>query len=126
MVGRAAVVTVLAGLATSGVFAQLPAAQPATAGNAEAGRRAYTEFACFYCHGTVGQGSLPAVGPRIARVQRSLESFTAYVRRPTGRMSAYSEALISDAALADIYAYLRSVAEPAVEPPELLRLLRQR
>ena len=113
-------------LATSGPFAQTPAAKPPATGDAEAGARAYAEHGCFYCHGTVGQGSLPAVGVRIARVQRSLDSFTAYVRRPSGRMSAYSEAAISDAALADIYAYLRSVPEPTVNREVLRKLLSSR
>ena len=48
---------------------------------------------------------------RIARVARSLPSFIGYVRKPTTRMSAYSEASIADAVLSDIYAYLRSLPE---------------
>ena len=91
-----------------------------------AGRRAFTDYACYYCHGTVGQGSLPTVGPRIARVSRSLDSFRNYVRRPTGRMSSYPDRVISDAALADIYAYLRSLPEPAKPLPGALEQLRKR
>jgi len=86
----------------------VPATAPA--GNVEDGRRLYMEYTCYYCHGTVGQGGLATVGPRVALVPRSLESFAAYVRRPTGRMSAYSEKVLPDAALADIYAYLRAQA----------------
>ena len=56
-------------------------------------------------------------------VPRSLESFTRYVRRPTARMSAYSEKVISDAALADIYAFLRSL--PAAKKPADIPLLDQ-
>ncbi|MDH4063976.1 MAG: c-type cytochrome [Acidobacteriota bacterium] len=103
-----------------------PATVPVPAGNAENGRRLFMDNACYYCHGTVGQGGLAAVGPRIALIPRSLDSFRAYVRRPTARMSAYSEAVLSDVALADIYAYLRSLpaAKPASEIPLLDRLRR--
>lgn len=113
--------------AVSVASAQTPTAPPAPPqGDVAAGRRAYTEYACYYCHGTVGQGSLPTVGPRIARVSRSFDSFKTYVRRPTGRMSSYPAAVISDAALADIYAYLRSLPEPAKPLPGMLEQLRKR
>jgi hypothetical protein len=67
------------------------------------------------------------VGPRVALVQRSLETFIGYVRRPSGRMSAYSASVLSDAELTDIYAYLRTLpgAKPAKEIP-LLEQLRPR
>lgn len=114
--------------AVSAVSAQSPAPSPVPVaqGNVAAGQRAYTEYACYYCHGTVGQGSLPTVGPRIARVSRSFDSFKTYVRRPTGRMSSYPAAVISDAVLADIYAYLRSLPEPAKPLPVMLEQLRKR
>jgi mono/diheme cytochrome c family protein len=88
------------------------------------GRTAFVEYNCSWCHGTEGQGGLPATGPRVARVARSLPSFIGYVRTPTTRMSAYSEASISDAVLTDIYAYLRSLpdAKPAADLPLLDQL----
>ena len=106
------------------VSAQQAGPAGATSGDAERGRRLFMDHACYYCHGTVGHGGLAAVGPRIALVPRSLESFIAYVRRPAARMSAYSEPVVSDAALADIYAYLRSLppAKPAREIPMLDQL----
>lgn len=104
---------------------QQPAA-PSPPGDAAAGRRAFVEYACFYCHGTAAQGGLAAVGPRIARVARSVESFRAYVRQPSGRMSSYSERVIPDQALADIYAYLRSLPEPAPTLPQALQQLLRR
>jgi mono/diheme cytochrome c family protein len=100
------------------------AAIPAPAGDVAKGRSAFVEYNCSWCHGTEGQGGLPGNGPRIARVARSLPSFIAYVRRPTTRMSAYSDASISDAALTDIYAYLRALpdAKPAADLPLLDQL----
>jgi hypothetical protein len=67
---------------------------------------------------------LVAVGPRVALVPRSLESFIGYVRKPTTRMSAYSEASVSDEVLRDIYSYLRHLppAKPAAEVPLLNQL----
>jgi cytochrome c553 len=107
-----------------GLAQSLAAPQGApSAGDAAAGKRAFMEYACYFCHGTAGQGSLPTVGPRVARVPRSLDSFRSYVRRPTGRMSSYPDVVISDAVLADIHAYLRAV--PAPLPPALAALRRR-
>jgi len=35
-----------------------------------------------------------------------------YIRRPTGNMPPYSAQLVSDQDVADLYAYLKSVARP--------------
>ena len=117
----AALVTAYASLAAA---QSQPAPASAAAGDAAKGRVAFVDYNCSWCHGTEGQGGLPAVGPRIARVPRSLQSFIEYVRKPTIRMSAYSEASVSDAALTDIYAYLRALpeAKPAAEVPLLQQM----
>ncbi len=103
-----------------------PSATSPPVGDAAKGRSAFVEYNCSWCHGTEGQGGLPGNGPRIARVARSLPSFIGYVRKPTTRMSAYSDASISDAVLSDIYAYLRSLPEarPAADVPLLDQLRR--
>ncbi len=109
------------------VSGQAEAGQAPPQANAQAGQRAYKEYVCYYCHGTEGQGSSQVVGPRIATTPRSFETFQRYVRRPTGRMSAYSEASIPDTALADIYAFLRSLpANKKSAGVPLLDQLRQR
>jgi len=114
--------------AAPAAFAQSPASQltPLVQGDAAAGKQAYTEYACHYCHGTMGQGSLPTVGPRVARLPRSFDSFKNYLRRPTGRMSSYPTKVIGDDTLADIYAYLQSVPEPPKPLPAPLAQLRKR
>ena len=94
-----------------------------SAGNVENGKRLFTKMTCHYCHGTEGQGSIAGVGPRIAQVPRSLESFKRYVRRPTGRMTGYSETVAPDPDLADIYAFLRSL--PAARSVAEIPLLDQ-
>ena len=112
---------VLVGTA-AGVIAQTPAATP-PAGNPVNGRQLFTKMSCHYCHGTEGQGSLAGVGPRIALVSRSYDSFARYVREPTGRMTGYSEQILPEPELIDIYAFLRSL--PAARPVSEIPLLEQ-
>jgi ubiquinol-cytochrome c reductase cytochrome c subunit len=121
-----ACVAILIAAAASAALAQPPAQPAPPPGDAAAGRRAYAEYACYYCHGTVGQGSLPTIGPRIAQVPRSFDSFKNYLRRPTGRMSSYPVSVIGDNTLADIYAFLRGLPAPAQPMPALLDELRKR
>ena len=99
--------------------APVPAVTPA---NAETGKRLYMKHTCYYCHGTVGQGGL--AGARVAVVGRNLQGFTRYVRQPAGQMPAYTATILSDAELADIYAYLRGLppAKAAREIPLLEQL----
>jgi mono/diheme cytochrome c family protein len=116
-------VVVLWGTASMAVaYGQRAATAPA--GNLANGKQLYTRMNCSYCHGTEGQGSAAGVGPRIAHVSRSFDSFTRYVRRPSGRMTGYSEKILTDAELADIYAFLRSLppAKPVAEIPLLDQL----
>jgi mono/diheme cytochrome c family protein len=102
-----------------------PASQPtpsAAAASAENGRRLYMKNTCYFCHGTAGQGGL--AGARIAVVARNLQGFTRYVRQPSGQMPAYTDTILSDQELADIFAYLRELppAKPAREIPLLEQL----
>jgi mono/diheme cytochrome c family protein len=109
--------------AAAGVSGQTPSAVKPTAGDAANGRQLYMKMTCQYCHGTEGQGSLAGVGPRIALVSRNFESFARYVRQPAGRMTGYSEKILPDAELRDIYAFLRSL--PAAKPVSEIPLLEQ-
>ena len=79
----------------------------APVGNRDTGKRLYEKNTCFFCHGTAGQGSVD--GARLAVVARNLQSFTRYVRQPTGRMPAFTDKILSDQELADIFAYVRSL-----------------
>jgi mono/diheme cytochrome c family protein len=120
------VLTCAAALLTWSLAAPL-LAQPTTTpaaptGNAENGKRLFTEKRCFFCHGTEGQGG--GSYPRIARVQRGADNFVRYVRQPAA-MAAYSEQQLSDAQLLDIYAYLRALPTPtAVKDIPLLNQLK--
>jgi mono/diheme cytochrome c family protein len=87
----------------------LAAAQSGT-GNVENGKRVFVKDGCSGCHGTVGEGG--QAGARIGPPRLNAQALTAYVRRPGGQMPAFSEKVLSNAELADIYAYLKSIPEP--------------
>ncbi len=78
---------------------------------------------CFECHGTVGQGSTSTGGARIGPPAISLDEVIQYVRHPSGQMPPYTEKVLSDGNLADIYAYLK--AQPKAQPGKSIPLLNQ-
>jgi ubiquinol-cytochrome c reductase cytochrome c subunit len=86
----------------------------ACAASVENGKALFLKVGCWQCHGTVGQGG--AAGPRLAPDPLPFETLAAFVRTSSRAMPPYREAVLSDADLADIYAYLQSVPKaPAVE-----------
>jgi mono/diheme cytochrome c family protein len=101
-------------------FPQAPA--PA-AGDAAKGKALFLKDGCYECHGYVGQGTKDGarIGPPVLNVQGVIR----YVRRPAGAMPAFTEKVITDAELTDIYAYLKSIPAPkAVKDIPLLEQLR--
>jgi ubiquinol-cytochrome c reductase cytochrome c subunit len=85
----------------------------AVAASAENGKKAYVQNGCWQCHGFEGQGSIAASGGRvIADTKLPQDAFMSYVRNPTGAMPPFRAQMISDADLADIYAYLESRPKP--------------
>jgi mono/diheme cytochrome c family protein len=86
----------------------------AAGGNMQNGRTVFTSQKCDSCHGAQGQGGEGAVaGPRIGPPGLALAMFIDQVRNPKAPMPAYAAAAVSDAALADVYAFLKSVPPPA-------------
>ena len=79
---------------------------PAAAADAGSGEDTYMFMGCWTCHGTVGQG---ARGPAIAPGPLPFEAFAAYVRQPPGEMPPFREAILSEAMLQDIHAYLAAI-----------------
>lgn len=94
-----------------------------TSGNVENGKKLFMSNGCYECHGTVGQGSTSTGGARIGPPSISLEGMVQYVRLPTGEMPPYTDKVISDQNLADIYAYLKS--QPKPQPAKNIPLLNQ-
>jgi ubiquinol-cytochrome c reductase cytochrome c subunit len=102
-----------------GVYLALSAAfaagvvNPAAAASVENGKTAFVKNGCWQCHGFEGQGSVTtSAGRVIADTQLPADAFAAYVRQPSGAMPPFSAAILSDADLADIYAYLEARPKP--------------
>jgi mono/diheme cytochrome c family protein len=91
-------------------------------GDAANGRRLFMTYGCYECHGTTGAGGGIA-GPKLAPNPLPLEGIKAKLRTPSGRMPVYTEALVKDAEIADIFAYLQSIptGQSAQEIPLLSR-----
>lgn len=111
-------------LVFAGAFLLASIALPqAPAGNADNGKKLFEKDGCFQCHGTVGQGTKDGarIGPPVLNVQGLIR----YVRRPAGAMPAFTEKVVTDAELTDIYAYLKSIPAPrAVKDIPLLDQLK--
>ena len=92
--------------------AQAPgAAQNATpTGNAQNGKKIFSNYGCYQCHGYAGQGG--AAGARIAPRPIAFQLFSKYVRHPSGQMPPYTAKVVTEQELADIYAYLQSIPAP--------------
>ena len=101
-------------LARPGAQAQTPGAAPraqnAPAGNAQNGKKLFTSYGCWECHGREAQGG--AAGPRIGPNPIPFAAFQRYVRQPAGQMPPFTSKVVSDAELADIYAFLQSLPQP--------------
>jgi ubiquinol-cytochrome c reductase cytochrome c subunit len=106
-------------VASAAVSAQTPAA-PA-AGNTQKGKELYLKYSCYACHGYDGHGG---AGARLVPLAMTVTRFTAYVHNPR-RMPPYTEKVLSDAQLADLFAYIKSlpVSPPADQIPLLSRIM---
>jgi cytochrome c553 len=87
----------------------------APAGNAANGRKLFIGVGCYQCHGYEAQGST-ATGPRLGPSPLPYAALSRYVRRPAGQMPPYTQKVVSDANLADIYAFLQSLPPRAADP----------
>lgn len=85
------------------------AAQSAVpAGDAAKGKANFERTGCWQCHGREGQGGRE--GSRIASpVPMTWPVLSKFVRTTRGNMPPYTEKVLSNQELADIYAYLRSI-----------------
>jgi len=77
-------------------------------GDPKAGEVRFMRVGCYECHGTVGQGGI--AGMRIVPMPLPWLGFQVYVRTPAGQMPAFSDKVLPDAELADIYAFLTSLS----------------
>ena len=88
-------------------------AQDAPKGDAANGKRIYLTDGCFTCHGRSGQGgAYNGPAPILAHTALPFDGFQGEVRNPANDMPAYSEAVLSDKDIADIYAFVESLPGP--------------
>ena len=98
-------------------------AQDAPLGDAVNGKRVYLATGCFECHGRSGQGgAFNGPAPILAKTALPFDAFKAQMRNPSNDMPAYSEKVMPDRQLADIYAYLQAL--PGPRPVKDISILR--
>src|SRR4029077_13636051 len=90
------------------------AAQDSPQRNATNGKRIYLADGCFTCHGRAGQGgAYNGPVPPLAHTALPLDGFKGQVRNPSDDMPAYSDAVLSDKDVADIFAFVQSLPGPS-------------
>jgi mono/diheme cytochrome c family protein len=95
----------------------------APAGNADHGKQLFRRYGCYECHGSHGQIA-SRTGPALAPDLIPFEGFAAYVRHPAGSMPPYTEKVVSDQDVVDIYAFLQTTSPPpAAKTVPLLNLV---
>jgi mono/diheme cytochrome c family protein len=101
-------------VAAFGTGGTVPArAQDAPPGDAANGKRIYLATGCFTCHGRSGQGgSYNGPAPILAKTAMPFEGFKFQLRSPANDMPAYSDVVMSDKDVADIYAFVQSLSGP--------------
>ncbi len=88
-------------------------AQDAPQGDVSNGKRIFLADGCFTCHGRSGQGgAYNGPAPILAHTALPFDGFKGQVRNPVNDMPAYSEAVLSDKDIADIYAFVESLPGP--------------
>lgn len=79
-------------------------------GDVDRGNQTFTRVGCYQCHGREAQGA--STGPRLGPGPIPLASFTRAVRTPRADMPPYTVKVLSDAELADIYAFVAARPRP--------------
>jgi mono/diheme cytochrome c family protein len=93
-------------------LSSLACAQDVPSGDAANGKRLYLAT-CYACHGRSGQGgAMNGPAPILARTAMPFDGFKAQLRQPISDMPAYSEAVMSDQQIADVYAFLETLPGP--------------
>jgi mono/diheme cytochrome c family protein len=97
---------ILAPVAALGLLVVSAVAQQ---GDAKRGQKMFVDYSCYACHGFSGQNG---PGKRLVPMKMPNVVFTAYVRSPgTNQMPSYSAKVLSDAQLADIWAYVKTLPD---------------
>ena len=103
--------------------AALPGAvrsQDAPAPDVAKGERDYQETGCYACHGTAGHGGAWQ-GPKLSPDPLPYPLFLRQIRQPSRSMPRYTDRVLTDAEVANIYAWLRTL--PRGKPASDIGLL---
>ena len=112
-IGIAVFAGVAIGAAACAVASVVAIAQDAPHGDAGNGKRIYLAVGCFTCHGRSGQGgALNGPAPILASTALPFDGFKGQIRDPSNDMPAYSDAVLSDKDIADIFAFVESLPGP--------------
>lgn len=103
------------------VVAGAASAADAPQGNAARGKETFIKIGCYSCHSYEGQGGRQ--GPKLAPNPLPFATIENFVRNTSGAMPPFTKQVLSDAQLADIYAYLKSI--PASPKADSIPLLKQ-
>jgi mono/diheme cytochrome c family protein len=96
-------------LAQTAALAILTVAAYGQQGDAKKCGKMFVDYSCYACHGFSGQNG---PGKRLVPMKLAAVAFTAYVRSPgTNQMPSYSAKVLSDAQLADIWAYIKTLPD---------------
>lgn len=107
---------VCAAIASDTALSAQSQAKPAS--SIEKGRIGFVKVGCAQCHGREAQGS-PTTGPRLGPGGLPYAAFARYVRAPRLQMPPYTEKILSDEDLSDLYAFVQS--RPKATPPPALQ-----
>jgi mono/diheme cytochrome c family protein len=94
-------------------------AQNAPTGNSTNGKKLYETVGCSQCHGFAGQGG--AAGPKLID-PTPFPAFVAQLRTPRQVMPPYTERVMSEQQVADIYAHVKTF--PLPPDPSTLSILK--
>ena len=99
--------------AVAALASTMARAQDAPQGDAVNGKRIYLADGCFTCHGRSGQGgAYTGPAPILAHTALPFDGFKEELRNPANDMPAYSEAVLSDKDIVDIYAFVELLPGP--------------
>lgn len=85
--------------------------------NAQHGRELFNSLGCVACHGPRGEGG---VGPTIAQTGLPLARVIRQYRAPYQNMPRFGPNQVSEADVADIYAFLHTLPTPETRVPSVL------
>ncbi len=116
------ILSFFAGVALACILALPAAAQDAPKGDAANGKKIYLADGCYFCHGRAGQGgAYNGPAPVLAKTEMPFDGFKGQLRQPVQDMPAYSEAVMSDQQIADLYAFVQSL--PGRRDPKSIPIL---